>query len=225
MNGGLLNRCEAPEEEMEEEEEEEEEEESAAPLPPPLPPPSASASVAPVARGLRLHLSCLSSTGYTGVRKAPSGRYEAAHRVNGRKVQLGSFDTAVEAAVAFARAAGQAPAVVTEADGLRLHVSSVNSTGYRCVYASDSGRFQARRDVDGRDVFLGTYATAVEAAVAYARAVGEAPVAGEVGGVACEAAVVSEAGGMRLHLSRRASTGHRAVCPRVPRECPEIARD
>ena len=49
--------------------------------------------------------------------------------------------------------------------------------------------------------------------------------AGEVGGVACEAAVVSEAGGMRLHLSRRASTGHRAVCPRVPRECPEIARD
>ena len=137
-----------------------------------------------------------------GVRKAPSGRYEAAHRVNGRKVQLGSFDTAVEAAVAYARAAGQAPAVVTEADGLRLHVSSGHSTGFRCVYASDSGRYQARRDVEGRDVFLGTYDTAVEAAVAYARAVGEAPAAGEVGGVACEAAVVSEAGGMRLHVSK-----------------------
>ena len=47
------------------------------------------------AEGLRLHLSSKSNTGYMGVRKQ-RGRYEA--RVK-KSERLGSFDSAVEAAV------------------------------------------------------------------------------------------------------------------------------
>jgi len=81
--------------------------------------------------------------------------------------------------VAYARAAGEyqppaLPTVATEAEGLRLHLSSSNATGYENV-SRKGGRFQAYRRVDGRQCYLGAFATAVEAAVVYARAVGEAP--------------------------------------------------
>ena len=54
-----------------------------------------------------------------------------------------------------------------EAEGLRLHLSSNNATGYLGV-TNVRGRFQAK--VQGaHGQVLGCYATAVEAAVAYAR--------------------------------------------------------
>ena len=62
------------------------------------------------AEGLRLHLSSSSSSGYKGVNKQASGRFEAKHRVGGKVVYLGTFGTAVEAAVAYARAFGEAAA-------------------------------------------------------------------------------------------------------------------
>jgi len=59
------------------------------------------------AEGLRLHLSVGSSTGYKGVRKdGQSGRFKAEHWSGGRYVSFGKFDTAVDAAVAYARAVG-----------------------------------------------------------------------------------------------------------------------
>ena len=58
------------------------------------------------AEGLRLHLSSSSATGYKGVREHLSGRFEVRYTANGRPVTLGCFDTAVEAAVAYARAVG-----------------------------------------------------------------------------------------------------------------------
>ncbi|EOD03821.1 hypothetical protein EMIHUDRAFT_372674 [Emiliania huxleyi CCMP1516] len=128
------------------------------------------------AEGLRLHLSSSSSTRYRGVKGLQSGRFQAEYRVGGRKVCLGTFDTAVEAAVAYARAVGEEGAPAEEAEGLRLHLSSSNVTGYRGVHEHE-GRFQAQRVADGRQVHLGTFDTAVEAAVAYARAGGEAPAA------------------------------------------------
>ena len=64
--------------------------------------------------------------------------------------------------------------MATEAEGLRLHLSSITSTGYKGVHA-DRSRFRAERRVGGKRVYLGTFDTAVEAAAAYARAVGEAP--------------------------------------------------
>ena len=128
------------------------------------------AIAAPEAEGLQLHLSSSNRTGYTGVRSR-NGRFQAEHEQNGRKVYLGSFDTAVQAAVAYAREVGeyQSPAVPREAEGTRLYLSSSNRTGYRGVRKTDSGRFQADTWQNGRKVYLGTFDTAVEAAVAYAR--------------------------------------------------------
>jgi len=140
-------------------------------------------AVAAEAEGLRLHLSSITSTGYKGVH-ADRSRFRAEHRMGGKQVYLGTFDTAVEAAVAYARAvgayqpptaatAGYLAALVEEAEGLRLHLSSSSSTGYKGVY-EHSGRFVAQDRRGGRNASLGTFDTAVEAAVAYARAVGQA---------------------------------------------------
>ena len=103
--------------------------------------------VAEEAEGLRLHLSSSSSTGYKGVR-ADRSRYQAQRRAGERNVYLGIFDTAVEAAVAYARAVGEyqpppPPTVAAEAEGLRLHLSS-SSTGYKGVYEDAHGTFQAQ---------------------------------------------------------------------------------
>ncbi|EOD41376.1 hypothetical protein EMIHUDRAFT_199717 [Emiliania huxleyi CCMP1516] len=160
---------------------------------PPAPP-----TVATEAEGLRLHLSSSNATGYKGLTRHNSGRFQAQHRVDGGLAFLGLFDTAVEAAVAYARA------------GLRLHLSSSNSTGYMGVTKStaQAGRFQARHRVDGRKVRLGDFDTAVEAAVAYARAVGEyQPPAPPT--------VATEAEGLRLHLSSSNATGYKGVVKQI----------
>ena len=65
--------------------------------------------------------------------------------------------------------AGEAPAVVTEAQGWRLHLSSRSSTGYAGVRKQEqasgsrgrrlpwaSGRFAAYYTVDGRRVYIGS---------------------------------------------------------------------
>ena len=123
--------------------------------------------------GLRLHLSSSNRTGYTGVSKVASGRFKATQEVDGRNVYLGTYDTAVQAAVAYARAIGTAPAVAEAAEGVRLHLSSSNATGYRGVHKARNGRYEAKRKKEGRFVYLGLFDTAVEAAVAHARAVAE----------------------------------------------------
>ena len=81
--------------------------------------------------------------------------------------------------------AGEAPAVVTEAQGWRLHLSSRSSTGYAGVRKQEqasgssgrrlpwaSGRFAAYHTVDGRRVYIGFFDSAVEAAVGGVRAGG-----------------------------------------------------
>ena len=80
-----------------------------------------------------------------------------------------------EAAVAFARAAGYAR-VAAEAEGLCLHLSSRSMTGFRGVAKHPNGRYVARHTQVG-SVYIGIFDTALEAAVAYARAVGEEPAA------------------------------------------------
>lgn len=54
--------------------------------------------------GLKLYLSERSSTGYTGVARSTNGKtYEARSGANGCSTKLGTFDTAVEGAIAYAR--------------------------------------------------------------------------------------------------------------------------
>jgi hypothetical protein len=62
-----------------------------------------SAAVATEAEGWRLHLSSRCQSGYRGVRMQPSGRFRAMTQAGGNVVYLGQFDSAMEAAVAYAR--------------------------------------------------------------------------------------------------------------------------
>ena len=83
--------------------------------------------------------------------------------------------------------------MLAEAEGLRLHLSSAAATGYKGVIEYASGRFQARRKANGFYKGLGTFGTAVEAAVAYARAVEEAAAAATAAAVATAGAVAAGA--------------------------------
>ena len=181
--------------------------------------------------GLQLHVSSSNATGYLGVTATPSGFLATYARQ-----YLGSFGTAVEAAVAYARHAGPAPppkpkpAVVEEFDGLRLHLSSKNSMGYLGVSpVSGSGRFQAQLRDNGKQVYIGTYDTAVEAAAAYARTLKSLEMLGvrasldkslEMLGVVSAAgsmqlpaqpAALDECDVLQLHLSATNPTGYKDV--------------
>ena len=180
--------------------------------------PDDEAEVVEEAEGLRLHTSGRrgTSTGYKCVYP-----YRRRFKVLVDGSSLGVYDTAVEAAVAYARHAGppSQPQVATEAEGLRLHLSKSNSTGYKYVYRAGQGKRFVLRLSERPHVVLGYFDTAVEAAVAYARYV-------ESGGMEVDAEdvkvdddgvdgggedVVEEAEGLRLHLSSNNGTGYKGV--------------
>ena len=124
---------------------------------------------------------------------------------------------------------GEEPAVtpeVTEVDGLQLHLSGANPTGYLGLQVVDGARFRARYG----QKHIGTYGTAVEAAVAYAKAVaaaenggdggeegeGERPSSSatgeeEEGGEGAAEERPERAEGFDLETSSRNSTGYRGV--------------
>ena len=55
--------------------------------------------------------------------------------------------------------------LVTEAEGYQLFLSSKNACGYKGVWKTRGGRFEARKG----NVYIGMYDTALEAAVGYAK--------------------------------------------------------
>eukprot|EP00964_Phaeocystis_antarctica_P128635 scaffold92429_cov60-Phaeocystis_antarctica.AAC.2 len=136
-------------------------------------------------------LEAKNTTGYFGVYLAKPGKpkpYTARVRRGGNDVHLGYFATAEEAALCIARSLeGQAAAAERAAapppltneearqqaqtEGLTLRVAA-NGTGYFGVRLANSGDpkpylAQARRD--GKQVHLGSFATAEEAALCVAR--------------------------------------------------------
>ena len=97
--------------------------------------------------------------------------------------------------------AAAAMEVVKEAEGYKLHLAtrSDSTTGYLNVSKMASGHFNAVRMVDGKTVYLGSYNTAVEAAVAVARyEAGEEVV--RPAAAAATAVEVKEAEGYHLYL-------------------------
>ena len=129
-------------------------------------------------------------TGYFGVHHQ-TGRpkpYQAQVKRGGKGVYLGNFATAEEAALCVARSpegqalvaerAAVAPPLTSEearqqaqAEGLTLRVSE-NKTGYLGVHHHAGGRFKPYRAQvkrDRKDVGLGYFATAEEAALYVAR--------------------------------------------------------
>ena len=124
-----------------------------------------------------------------------------------------------------------APKVVTEAEGLKLACRAATAPATRAcssrpLASSKRGTKEQKRGT----VYLGTFATAVEAAVAYARhvgegvqAVGEAPAAAMVlteapqqkrqkaGTEEAAPSAVAEAEGLRLHVSSSSGGGYLGV--------------
>ena len=146
------------------------------------------------AEGLTLRRSESSKTGYKGVafdRKMKTKPYHAQVQRDGKRVALGFFATAEEAALAYARsseaqaavaaaAAPPAPPPMTaeealrqaEAEGLTLLLSESSSTSYKGVVFTNwmkTRPYQAKLSRGGKQLTLGFFATAEEAALAYAR--------------------------------------------------------
>ena len=195
------------------------------------------------AEGLTLLRAESNSTGYKCVswHKRPEAKpYRAEVRRGGKKVHLGDFTTAEEAALAYARtpeaqaavaaaAAPPAPPPMTaeealrrvEAEGLTLLKSDSSSTGYKgVVFNSDRTKpYVAQVQRGGKTVTLGYCATAEEAALCYARSP-EAQVALAAAAAlpptpppmtAEEALRQAEAEGLTLLRSESSSTGFKGV--------------
>ena len=153
-----------------------------------------------VVKGYRLLRSSKSSTGYTGV-MAHGSRFHAKLWSGGKQIHIGSYPTAVDAAVAVAKWSGRDVMEEREEEadlvgGYRLLRSSRSSTGYTGV-RQIGGRFKAELRSGGKMMQLGTYDTAVKAAVAiskYSHSLAGGGVVSVVSGAAVEsAAMESEA--------------------------------
>lgn len=153
-----------------------------------------SKAVAAEAQGWRLHLSLRSKTGYLAVSQEDEQPLAFVAKTPVRDGQpprvIGRFATAVEAAVAVAKVvaghdpvpeakrgmrngSSEAKATVTEAHGWKLHLSPASSTGYlsvyrqKCIIRPFVARTPNRKGQTPKDI--GSFATAVEAAVAVAK--------------------------------------------------------
>ena len=135
----------------------------------------------------------------------------------GKQRYLGSFASAAEAALAYARHLGPAgcaaatapPAtpepVMTEAEARRLAageglqlVPADNATGFKGISKVSGKPFQARIWQGGKKRSLGYYASAAEAALAYARHLGPAGCAAALAPPAAPEPVMTEAEVRRL---------------------------
>ena len=124
-------------------------------------------------------------TGYIGVAKAPSGKYQAEISIgNGKQKYIGSYDTAKQAAKAYDKEAiklrrpfstlnypKKAPVGYTP---IQKALQSNNTVGYRGVIKTLSKKFTAYIKIDRKQHNLGTHDTAKEAAIVYDRAVHKA---------------------------------------------------
>jgi len=122
-----------------------------------------------------------SKTGYIGVVKRSSGRYQAQIWTDGKMKNLGTYDTAKEATKAYDKEAiklrkpfsklnypKKAPVGYTP---IQQALMSTNTVGYRGVTKKNKKKFIVHLTIDGKIKHIGTYDTAKEAAVAYDRAV------------------------------------------------------
>tara|TARA_B110001452_G_scaffold30500_1_gene23916 strand:+ start:256 stop:1530 length:1275 start_codon:yes stop_codon:yes gene_type:complete len=216
---------------------------AAAAAPPAPPPMTAEEALRQAeAEGLTLLKSESSNTGYKGVsfgRKAKAKPYHAQVQRGGKPVTLGYFATAEEAALAYARtpeaqaavaaaAAPSAPPPMTaeealrqaEAEGLTLLRSESSKTGYKGVRFTGgmTKPYQAQVKSSGKSVALGTFATAAEAALAYARSPeAQAAVAAAAAPpapppmTAEEAMRQAEAEGLTLLRSENSNSGYKCV--------------
>ena len=169
--------------------------------PKPVPLTAEEAVAQAAAEGLTLQQNACSA-GYKGVKRrrdSNTRKYEARVCRDAKQIHLGSFETAEEAALVYARTAEAqaevaeintsrtpsskpAPLTVDEvvaqakAEGLQVEPSNTSNSGYKGVsintgtHHQHGKRFEVRVQRAGKKVYLGSFATAEEAALAYARA-------------------------------------------------------
>ena len=153
--------------------------------------------------GLSLLTSDKSSTGYKGVINQQK-HFRAILAQDGKNRHIGSFPSAAEAALAYARflgpervaaaAAAAAAAILdpdnltemdaqqqAEQEGLELLTTQKSSTGYRNVVKRHRNRFLAYFFQDGKMHTIGTFGSAPAAALAYARHVGPEGMVNQLG--------------------------------------------
>ena len=120
-------------------------------------------------------------TGYFGVIKSPNERYKVTITINGKTKGLGHYDTAKQAAKAYDKEAiklrrplftlnypKKAPVGYTP---IQKILKSNNTTGYRGVGKSGKKFKAVIRLVEGENpTYLGTFDTAIKAALAYDQA-------------------------------------------------------
>ena len=81
--------------------------------------------IEPKRKKLKVHSN--NTSGYRGVTKRASGRFNTGIRINGKKTSLGMFDTAIEAALAYDQAAiknGNKSHTLNFPDGFPIHVAN-----------------------------------------------------------------------------------------------------
>ena len=112
---------------------------------------------------------------FKGVQKQGK-RFRAYINIDGKMQNLDLFDTPKEAAQAYDRAAIQAGRPTSKLNFLdqvpknykpkNKKLMSNNTTGYRGVY-KDGNRFMARITTGGKQLYIGNFGTAKEAAIAW----------------------------------------------------------
>jgi hypothetical protein len=119
------------------------------------------------------------TTGYRGVSKKGKN-FEAKIKIGGKTTNLGTYDTAKEAAIAYDRSvlkANRSTSLLNFPD--MVHNLDVepkrkkykrSSTGYRGVRTDRSGKYEARLYNKGKQKSIGTFDTAIQAAFAYDQA-------------------------------------------------------
>ena len=163
------------------------------------------ARAAAAAEGLELVPSSRSETGFKGVRTSLS-KFIAEVNENGTTLGLGTFATAEEAALGYARSIGAERAAAEAAgarregqwllsadearaaaasEGLNLVLSSSTNSGFEGVCKLKTGKYSARVKENGKMLHLGSsFATAEVAALCCARRVREYRVWAEAAAVA-----------------------------------------
>jgi len=119
------------------------------------------------------------TVGYRGVYKRRK-KWQAGISIGGKHTYLGNYDTAKEAAIAYDRAvlkANQSTTLLNFPDmvhNLDVEPKRTNikrsSTGYRGVEKRVSGRFRTKIYTNSNQIVIGTFATAIQAALAYDQA-------------------------------------------------------